>query len=486
MGTKLLASAFLLVIIGSLQSALLLSAWKRFCLPQTVAALATTLLLGFSRLLATGLTNDSATYHLAATAQSYTWSGLPVSSELSTAFRLATADGKQSLTWILGSMYHFASPSEVWGIILSGILMSSVPLLLATSTRLLGDPQAAPIAAWAAVFAPPLVIWAPGIGRESLAFFLLSVLVLAISLIWSGRYPLGAFVFICVVTAIYVTRSHLNIVSAVLLVSVLLGITFRNTSLSKLSRAPIRDLTLLMSATLLLLLIRFFGEVLEFIPYNWQRLDVIVRANSNPQYQLAVTGVAGDSNRTFPIWLANLTRASWGPFPWEWDSLTWTLVGLDGMFFLILFLLVAVGLFQQPRFGIQYFSLIIAGLALMGASALTFANYGIESRVRAHLIPLWIPVVATYVYTIKARIVTSTRLRSVSLGRGNKAKRQLFHSRLPVPRMSSVIQKASSESPVKSLEGGRSVAPSPPRWSSKTLSPRLRGDRLSSMLARRS
>jgi len=86
-----------------------------------------------------------------------------------------------------------------------------------------------------------------------------------------------------------------------------------------------------------------------------------------------------------------------GPFPWQWESISWIAAGLDGLMMLVLWCLIVFGAIKFPSTRRISLILIAATLPLIAGEAYFHANYGITMRVRAHYLILLLPLIAVQI-----------------------------------------------------------------------------------------
>lgn len=348
-----------------------------------VTAYAIQIILGFGFFLIVGLVADDAFYHLAA-------------SEFSMALRngesLDAQIGvtKASFIWLLGGLYFIVGSHPLIGIVFNATLMGLVPSLISSSCRRFGMGEVARTAAWIAALAPQLIFWSPWLRREALAFFLLTLVVLAMALLFSRRYLPGAFLLLVVTIALSVTRAQLV---AVALAGAIASIV---ASSNRVSRGILITVPVGLLAAVIWVL-RIAPEPIYTAvaaPLDVARLDGILSETSADTQNLRVEGVSKAFNTSIVGFGVNLTRTVAGPFPWEWKNLAWVVTGLDGIVFLLLFVTSIWVLRVCPDRRRQVMILWVALVPLIVGTALLLGNYGIVMRIRAHFLPFLIPILA--------------------------------------------------------------------------------------------
>ena len=366
-----------------------LVARRESCVPQTVTALALQTVLAVFIFVNFGLVADDATYHASALAQARVWE---FGSQTSSVF---VGFGKESITVVVGALYYLFGVNPLLGLMLIAVLMATIPTMMAVSSRNFAFRASAPTAAWLGAVAPPFLMWAPWLRREGFALFLLSGVVVGLSLVYRGRMRSGLLLLFGLTLALAVTRAQLVLlVGAGLVVAYLLA----DSSRRRLSRARTRSRLLILSGVGALLGAVTFSRIPMEYWGNFLNggLATGIASNSAESQTLRVSGVSWEFNSSPIGLLRNVARELWGPFLWEWQGPAWVVAGMDGLFYLIL----TFCLIQAWRWGHRHRRPIVilpaALLPLVVGTALTMANYGIVMRVRAHFLPFVIPIVAFY------------------------------------------------------------------------------------------
>ena len=348
-----------------------------------VTAYAIQILLGIGFFLIFGLVADDVFYHRAA-------------SEFSMALRNGEALDAQigvtkaSFVWLLGGLYFVFGPHPLVGIVFNATLMGLVPPLIASSCRLLRMSEVARTAAWIAALAPQLVFWSPWLRREALAFFLLTLVVLSMALLFRRQYVPGALLLFGVTLALSVTRAQLVAVAFIGAIAALIASSNR-VSRGLLIVGPVG----LLASVILILRIApepIYAAVIA--PLDVARLDGVLGETAADTQNLRVAGVSEDFNTSIGGFGLNLTRTVLGPFPWEWKNLAWVVTGLDGIAFLFLSVISLWVLRVCPDRRRQVAILWVALIPLIVGTALLLGNYGIVVRIRAHFLPFLIPILA--------------------------------------------------------------------------------------------
>ena len=117
--------------------------------------------------------------------------------------------GKESFTYILGTIYYLVGPLPISGMILNVFFMSLIPSILVASCNNFGLPHAAKTTAWVFSLSPSIIFWAAGLRRESLAFLLVAFILLALSLFYRSRLIIGTTLTLLTFIMIQYTRPQL-------------------------------------------------------------------------------------------------------------------------------------------------------------------------------------------------------------------------------------------------------------------------------------
>lgn len=284
--------------------------------------------------------------------------------------------------------------------LLLAIPVALIPGLAAYATRLLGYPSVASTSAWLGAIGPPILVWSPWLRREGLSYFLLALLLVGTSWIFSGHLRKGFILITAVIPVLLLTRGQLVFI-AVLAISLAVLLSPRIPT-------PKRGALLAVGGVIALPLMPlaigslYRGEVLEASLASFQRGT------------MGVSFVDYEHNTSIPGVLRNSAHALFGPFPWEWESERWVIFGIDGMFYASLFLLLVFVYQSQTHIRRRFWLLVLPAIPLVLGSAVQFANYGLTSRIRSHVFVLLIPLLAVGLNRL-LRIIRLPRVSAVIL-----------------------------------------------------------------------
>jgi len=337
-----------------------------------------------------GLVEDEKTYHV---------TGLKLMDSLNAGEgyqNFGVGPGKQSFTYILGTIYFWFGPYPIAGMFVNALIMSSIPPILVMACNNLGLSKIAKLSSWIFVFMPSLFFWAPGLRRESLAFALIALSILVVSLAYKGRFASASILTVILIYAIQTTRQPLLLV---LLPGVFIGTLLGSNSQILKNMLEARNrFTNLFIANFIIITHLIFLSVLIF--QRLQEIDGYFIEVSNPKFSTSVLNASSEVNLSPIGFVYNIYRAFFGPPLWEWNSTSMLIFGLEGIIYLLIFMAIIWSFIKSKNHTKQIIILLSCSVPLLLLSSLFLANYGINSRVRAHyLIPL-LPIVALFLQDV--------------------------------------------------------------------------------------
>jgi hypothetical protein len=141
--------------------------------------------------------------------------------------------------------------------------------------------------------------------------------------------------------------------------------------------------------------------------------DDYLREVSNPKFATSVLGVSWETNSSLLGYTYNIFRAFSGPPVWEWNSVSMLIFGLEGITYFLICVAVIWSFTKFKNYRKQIIVLLSCSVPLLLLSSLVLANYGINSRIRAHyLIPL-LPIVALFFKDFFNLLINKKNLRIV-------------------------------------------------------------------------
>lgn len=405
--------AIVVGVIGLLS--VLVFARERGTQVQTTFAFLVQIFLGVGQYLYWGLRDDQLTYFDLA-------SKLAVSLQTDPALASAgIAGGKQSFVWILAGLFLLWGTSPLPGLVLNAVFVSALPTIsvaIGRNFRLFTNGK---ITGWVAALAPPILLWGPGLKREPLVFMLLTLLLLGLSWAFQGRYALAFLIISLGSAAIAVTR--LSVIGAAMIIALLAAsIPFlsRLQLATSVRRGVISGYTARVSAALAIAI------CLAALPLAFQIPQFrLVHGGSAELTEGQSTAVPNSSWEVedsllglleyFARALFNLLQSVVGPFPWEVTNLPLFVFFLDGSIYGVLVIcLVALYISRTDRASRTVITMLaLATSPIVIANFVYLANYGLTSRVRAHvfvmLLAVFEPVLVEIVAPWWRRIIRSSR-----------------------------------------------------------------------------
>ena len=299
--------------------------------------------------------------------------------------------GKESFTYILGTIYYLVGPLPISGMILNVFFMSLIPSILVASCNNFGLPHAAKTTAWVFSLTPSILFWAAGLRRESLAFLLIALIILSLSLFYRSRLILGTIVVLLTYLMIQSTRTQLvfMLIPSLFLVLLLkVRINYKQ------------------NMKIIFLLI-FTHVIFVWISLNSlaQKYAGYIQEISSRENSTSVPNVSWEFNSSITGYIYNIYRALTGPLIWEWNSISMLIFGVEGIYYLLVTVITITMFIYKKTQRNQILILILCSLPLLLTSSFILGNYGINSRVRAHyLIPI-LPILSLLLIDIKNKII---------------------------------------------------------------------------------
>lgn len=394
------------ILLSASTIALVAVARRTYVLAPTLVALGLQIGLSLGFFARFGLVGDAALYQRAGTTLANAW-------RFGTTPDLTLTDGKQSIAWVVAVPQWMGVSSPVAPLLALAILTATLPILLALATSKFGFPEASRVAAWLAAVTPEIVAWSPWMRRESLAFVILAFALISMALVFSCRYEYGLILSALTFALGSVTRPALNLVLICgVMTAAFVGFLQNRRQLLRHSGISLRW-TLTVAFIGVLAAAWTLDSTYISEPLDSQLWTVIVRSNSSDGQSL---GVSYDYASSSPA-LRVLSLASrplnvmFGPFPWTWERPEWVVAGLDGLAMLSVVGLVVYLACQSPESRSLIVILCAACAPLVAGETFLHANYGITMRVRAHLILLLLPAIATGVQRVWAKLTAPTTAR---------------------------------------------------------------------------
>ena len=298
---------------------------------------------------------------------------------------------------IISLFYLFFGPYPLLPILFNCFLVALIPAFIASACHNFGLMKSAKIAAWFVILIPSITLNGPWLRKEAQAFFLISVLILAMSYLYKNQIIRGMLIGIFVIYLFSITRSQLMIVG----IGGLFSSFFLNPaiiSLYKIFSKKLQKRILLVgfvgSSLIILPIILYFYSIQGF--RNSSGFDNLLKFNSDSSQATANLGASWSVNTNPITFIYNLFRTLWGPPIWEWRNLSMVIFGLEGLFVLIISFHAIISYYFNKKFRKVFLILFITLMPLWISSSLMLSNYGLNSRVRAHYLLFVIPIIAAY------------------------------------------------------------------------------------------
>lgn len=375
------------------------------------AALITQGLLTFGKYALLGLRNDEVTYFSYASDLSVQLILNPWAA--STGF----SEGKEAYVWILGFVFVMFGESPIPPLMFGVLCTSLIPTLMVSASRNFGLASSGRVTGWLSVFSPPLVLWLPGLTREAPAFLLLSIIIFSLGQLHRDRWLPGLSILVAATLALSVTRLPLVAVAVAgaltIFVSKLARLRWFSSFLESRHRNWITNVALGAGVLAIPIAILMAEFVLERT--SLRAIGAGISELSDPGQATAVIGASWDFNSTFPGFAYNVLRVLVGPMAWEITNLSLLFFWVEAVFYTLVLLgfCHAVAILKKSRFPLLLTA--VASSPVVVAAALVFANYGLNSRVRAHIYLILFLFVEPYVHHlgVKAKLHVAASLRTV-------------------------------------------------------------------------
>ena len=370
-------------------------------LPQIITLFITQVIISQLIYALYGLVEDEKTYHA---------TGLKLMDSLNSGEgyqNFGVGSGKESFTYILGTIYYWFGPYPILGMLFNAFIMSSIPPILVLACKNFGLIKIARLSSWIFVFTPSLMFWGPGLRREPLAFALISLSILATSLIFRSKFVSGTILTLIIIYSIQITRQPLLLIIVPGLISSFI-LRPGSTVLTKLinNKNKFRNIYIV-----IVLVISHGLYLLQSFPDPTSTINGYLKEVSNPKFSTSVLGSSWENNSSPTGFLYNMFRALSGPPIWEWNSLPMIVFGVEGIIYFLITVIVFISLNKFKVYQRQIVVLISSFAPLLLMSSLVLANYGINSRIRAHyLIPL-IPIIALFINNFFNQMMKKLNLR---------------------------------------------------------------------------
>ena len=374
-----------IVLISSIIITLFIITKKYKTTPQTLLVIFSQVIISQVSYGLFGLVEDEKTYHK---------TGILLMDSLNSGLgfqNFGVFPGKESFTYILGTLYYLVGPLPIAGMILNVFFMSLIPSILVASCNNFGLPNAAKSTAWVFSLTPSILFWAAGLRRESLAFLLIALIILSLSLFYRSRLILGTIVVLLTFLMIQSTRTQLVFMLIPSLFLVLLLKVRIN------YKQNMKIIFILIFTHVIFVWISLNSLAQEYAGY--------IQEISNSEYSTSVPNVSWEFNTSITGYIYNIYRALTGPLIWEWNSISMLIFGVEGIYYLLVTIITITMFIYKKTQRNQILILVLCSLPLLLTTSFILGNYGINSRVRAHyLIPI-LPILSLFLIDIKNKVI---------------------------------------------------------------------------------
>lgn len=299
---------------------------------------------------------------------------------------------KSSLSTLSSAIFEISIINPLLIITLNAMLLGLVPTILVFACKNFALTTKPSLIGWITVFAFPLTLFTPWFNREALSFFLLSLVVLSSSLIVNKKIKSGIILYSAVAPIIFFTRGQLLLVLIISFSILILYFVYMQNQLAILKTRKKKTWLVLPFILAVVGLFYFFSNYRSLLASN--------------TVQNVIVGNSGKGNSTIPQFTSpdfnleplgftyNLIRSIFGPLPWEWTNTKFFLIGLDGSFYALIGMLLAILYIKNIETRYLFVLLLVPLIPVWLYSSLTLANYGLNMRIRAHFLPFLIPLLA--------------------------------------------------------------------------------------------
>jgi len=307
---------------------------------------------------------------------------------------------KSSYVYVLGLLFLVFGNHVTVGLSLNVALMTLLPPILVRTGKNFGLGQSSSALAWLAAVSPPIFLWSFGLKREALVFFLMALLLLGMSKIFADRGIAGVLISIPAIISLSFTRQELAIVG---LVGVVVSFALSTANFPRLRnglesalRGMRRIARILFSAVVALLLGALIYLVARYVlSFNFS--GIIAELSQGGQ-ETAVPLASWEFNSS-PWGLPyNWLRTIIGPMLWEVSNPSLLVLFFEGVVYGLFAFLVARSFWSFPAHRRAFSVLVLTATPLFLAISLVLANYGLTSRLKAHVFLLLLPLVAPYIF----------------------------------------------------------------------------------------
>lgn len=374
-----------MLALGVISLTLLFVAGRRYAVvPAALVAFFLRLAAGLAQVWTIGLVDDAGVYDSAARALVGSWTGELGGVELTS--------GKEGWPTILAVTYWVFGHAPEVGIILNAAAGAAAVVVVAAACRNFGLSASSGIAAWIVALWPVGWVWGGYLLREALVQLLLALAVLGVAKARQRATLSGGTIILLSGTALILMRGGLALLVLIVMPSLLIA----EVVLPREGASRGRPVTVMVALALSLLALPMAFGLLEDAPYfDPQRLERVSQALNAGTTSFASAGVDPSvSPMTYVLVAA-------GPYVWQWHNVGLVIAGIDGLMWLMVWLLAirgatVVGTWTAAHLGIP-------AVLVLAYVAQTSTNFGLIMRFRGLLVVFLAPLAAAAVQHLRDR-----------------------------------------------------------------------------------
>ncbi len=322
------------------------------------------------------------------------------------AFNEALPQGKQLLSLISGFIYSVFGYRPIILMIFLSLLFSFLPRIVRRICLNFEFVASTRIMPWMSILLPQPLIWSSLINREGLSILALIILLMILSYMYKRQQvAIYAFPTLLLITASIYLRPQLLVSIAIGVLITTLIISFNKIHLLK----RLNTKTLFeFSFGILLFLFASYAYLMDnqFGLFNVETRDTMIKdlsvgATSASSETSGGSNVGSDGSirdvdysllEFVKIILQNFLPSTFGPGPSKWDSVPNVIVGLDGAFLILIFLILGTALTKSGSIRIASILSLSISLPVLFQLSYIYSNYGLSMRIRdSVLLVLLIP-----------------------------------------------------------------------------------------------
>ena len=312
------------------------------------------------------------------------------------AFNDSLPQGKQLLSLISGLIYSVFGYKPIIVMIFLSLLFSFVPRIVRRVCLNFGFTASIGVTPWISILLPQPLIWSALINREGLSILVLLILFMTLSYMYK-RQEISPFAFptlLLIATSIYLRPQLLISIASGVLVTSIVIIIKKISLLRRLNKKMVLDFS---SGILLFLFASYayfvnnqFGllsaetrdTTITDLSIGGTSVDLERLAGSDIGLDNLASGINYSLFEFFKIVFQNFLPSTFGPSPSKWDAVPNVIVGLDGAFLILLFLVLTIAFTKPGSVRIASIFGLSISLPLLFQLSYIYSNYGLAMRIR--------------------------------------------------------------------------------------------------------